>query len=373
MIIHKAYKYRIYPNKEQQVLLEKHFGSARWLYNYALDKKIKHYQKTKKGISRFELQKDIPMLKKAEETKWLKEINSQSLQYSLMCLDNAFTKFFRDKKGFPKFKNKHGKQSFTCPQNFQVVNNKLLLPKFKQGIKIVIDRDIQGKPLLCTVSKTKTNKYFVSVVTEQVIKVKQKKINKKTAIGIDLGIKDFLVLSDSRKIDNPRVTKKYEANLAKEQRRLSRKKKGSKNREKQKLRVARVYEKIRNSRSYFIHKVTRQLVNESQVNTFCLEDLNISGMLRNHKLAKAISDVSWSEFLRQLTYKSAWAGKNIIQIGRFEASSKTCSDCGTTNSLLTLKDRNWVCGECGCKHDRDINAAINILEFAFYKSKLKIP
>jgi putative transposase len=371
MIINKAYKYRIYPNKEQQVLLEKHFGATRWVYNYALEKKIKTYKETNKGLSRFQLQKDIPILKNNEETRWLKEVNSQSLQYSLLCLDNAFTKFFREKKGFPNFKNKHGKQSFTCPQFFSTENNKLFIPKFKKGIKIKLSQEIIGKQLLCTISKTKTNKYFVSIVTEQEKEIKQKKISKKTAIGIDLGIKDFLITSKGDRFSNPKFTKKYEMKLANEQIKLSKKKKGSKNREKQKLRVARVHEKIRNSRADFSHKVTRQLVNESQVNTYCLEDLNISGMLRNHKLAKSIADVSWYEFVRQLTYKAGWVGKNITHIGRFEPSSKMCSNCGKINQDLQLKDREWVCKECGTKHDRDINAAKNILDFSFYKNETK--
>lgn len=371
MKINKAYKYRIYPNKEQQVLLEKHFGATRWIYNYALEKKIKTYKEINKGLSRFQLQKDIPILKNNEETKWLKEVNSQSLQYSLLCLDNAFNKFFREKKGFPNFKNKQGKQSFICPQNFSIEDNKLFIPKFKQGIKIKLSQEIKGKQLLCTISKTKTNKYFVSIVTEQEKEIKQKAISKKTSIGIDLGIKDFLITSKGDKFSNPKFTRKYEKKLSKEQKLLSRKKKGSKNKEKQRIKVAEVHEKIRNGRTDFLHKVTRKLINESQINTYCLEDLNISGMLKNHKLAKSIQDVSWYEFVRQLEYKSKWEGKNILKIGRFEPSSKTCSNCGKINQDLQLKDREWVCRECGFKHDRDINAAKNILDFSFYKNETK--
>lgn len=368
----KAYKYRLYPNKQQQELLSKHFGCCRFVYNYALAKKIEFYTKEKKTLSRFEIQKDLVSMKHTEETEWLKEVNSQSLQASLVNLDQAYTRFFREKKGFPKFKSKHNKQSCQFPQKSKVdfENNKLYVMKFREGIKCKFHRQFEGIIKTTTISKTKTDKYFASILVEETVPELQRKnpdINK--AIGIDLGIKEFAVCSNGKRFENPKHLKISLQKLKKEQRRLSRKCKGSNRRNKQRIRVAQIYEKIKNQRSDFLHKVSRQLVDENQINTYCLETLNVKGMMKNHCLAQSIGDVGWSMFITLLSYKVEWAGKNILRIGRFEPSSRTCNVCGKINKDLTLSDRKWICN-CGAEHDRDFLASCNIRDFAFDRQNL---
>lgn len=368
-MILKAYKYRIYPNAEQSVLIAKHFGSCRWLWNHTLQMKIEAYAKDKTHLSRFDLQKEIPELKQAEDTKWLKEVNSQSLQSVLEHQDKAFTKFFKEKKGFPKFKAKRNEQTFQCPQHYEVDfdNNLLWLPKFKSGIAAVFHRKFEGKIKTATIRQKASGKYYVSILVETPDEEKQtKKPDIKKAVGIDLGIKDFLVLSNGEKIPNPKHLTKAMMRLKRLQKRLSKKNKGSKNREKTRRLLAVQHEKIANKRSDFLHQITSKLVNEKQVDTFCIEDLNVSGMIKNHCLAQSIGDASWSEFVRMLEYKSKWNGKTVLKIGGFEPSSKTCSECGTIKRDLKLSDRTWICPSCGVNHDRDVNAANNILSFAFH-------
>jgi putative transposase len=372
MKILKAYKYRLYPNKQQQELLSKHFGCCRYIYNYALAKKIEHYTKEKKTLSRFEIQKDLVSLKNEKETKWLKEVNSQSLQASLVNLDQAYTRFFREKNGFPKFKSKHNKQSCQFPQKNKVdfENNKLHVMKFREGIKCRFHRQFEGIIKTVTVNKTKTDKYFASILVEENIpEPKKEKPDINKAIGIDLGIKDFAVCSNGKSFENPKHLKKSICKLKKEQKKLSRKKKGSNRRNKQRKRVAKIHEKITNQRNDFLHKVSRELIDENQINTYCLETLNVKGMMKNHCLAQSIGDVGWSTFISFLMYKAEWEGKNILRIDRFEPSSKICNVCGKVNQELKLSDRKWVC-ECGAKHDRDFLAACNIRDFAFDKQNL---
>jgi putative transposase len=368
----KAYKFRLYPNKQQQELLSKHFGCCRYVYNYALTKKIEYYTKEKKTLSRFEIQKDLVSMKYAGETKWLKEVNSQSLQASLVNLDQAYTKFFRKKAGFPKFKSKHNKQSCQFPQKNKVdfENNRLYLMKFREGIKCKFHRQFEGIIKTVTISKTKTDKYFASILVEEAVpEPKREKPNIDKAIGIDLGIKEFAVCSNGKRFENPKYLKKSLDKLKKEQKKLSRKKKGSNRRNKQRKKVAKIHEKITNQRNDFLHKVSRELIDENQINTYCLETLNVKGMMQNHCLAQSISDVGWSMFVSFLSYKSDWAGKNILTIGRFEPSSRTCNICGKINKDLTLSDRKWIC-DCGTEHDRDFLAACNIRNFAFDKQNL---
>ena len=366
----KAYKYRLYPKPQQQELLNKHLGCTRYIYNWALEKKINHYQQENKSLSCFDIKKKLVDLKKNQDTKWLTEVNSQSLQESIINLDKAFTRFFREKKGFPKFKSKHKKQSFSCPQNVKVDwhNSTVKLPKIGE-VKTIFSRKFEGKIKTCTVSKTRTNKYFISILVETIEQPKLKsKINKKKAIGIDLGLKEFAIDSNGNKIENPRYLIKSEERLKVLQRRASKKVKGSNNRKKANLRVAKQHEKIRNQREDFLHKVSSKIISENQ--TVCLETLSVQNMMKNHKLAKSISDVSWSRFVEFLKYKAEWYGVNILQIGRFEASSKTCSCCGWIKKDLTLNDRKWKCEECNVLHDRDVNAAINIKKFALQKQNL---
>ena len=366
----RTYKYRLYPKQEQLIPLAKHFGCVRYIYNWALEMKIRMYQKAKKRLSTFEVQRQLTRLKHQDATSWLSEVNSQSLQQSVKHLENAFTKFFREKKGFPKFKSKHKKQSFSCPQNVKVnfEEGTVQVPKIGK-VKTIFSREFKGTIKTCTISKTRTNKYFVSILVETGQPIPKKpKIDSKKTIGIDLGLKDFAICSDKTKIANPKFLRNDEQRLRVLQRRASKKIKGSKNRAKANLCVAIKHEKIRNRRTDFLHKASTRLIRENQ--TICLETLNVSGMMQNHKLAKSISDVSWSEFVRMLEYKAEWYGKNILRIGKFEPSSKICSCCGWIQQDLTLKQRKWKCKECGVLHDRDVNAAINIKNFALQKQNL---
>jgi putative transposase len=362
-MILKTYKYRLYPTNSQQELIEKHFDCTRFIYNLGLEKKIKAYQKDKKKLSCFDLTKEIPLLKK--ENEWLKEVNAQSLQMSLRNLDNAFGSFFRKHSKFPRFKSKKdNKRSFQIPQKLELKENRLFIPKFREGIKCVVDRKIEGTIKTSTLRKTPTNKYFISILVECDSEFpKKKKIKEKTTVGIDLGIKTFATLSTGEKIDNPKFLDKSLKKLKKQQRWLSRKKKGSHNRKNQIKKVAKIYEKISNQRSNFLHNLSYRLTHENQVDSIAIEDLNVGGMLKNHHLSKAISDASWSEFRRQLEFKSEWYGKNLLTIGRFQPSSKVCS-CGVINNDLKLSDREWTCRGCGLTHDRDILAANNIKRFA---------
>jgi putative transposase len=368
-MLYKAFKYRIYPNKEQEELILKHMGCSRWVYNYGLNKKITSYQETKKGLSKLDIQKDLPELKKNEETSWLTEVNSQTLQASLEALDKAFTRFFKEKKGFPKFKSKKdNRQSFSIPQNTKVDFNlgKLTLPKFKTDIKIKIDRTFDGDIKTCTISKTPTGKYFISVLVEMNQDLPKKKtLHEKQAIGIDLGIKTFATLSNGTEIENPKHLKKSLKKLKKLQRKVSKKIKGSNNRKKSVKKLAILHEKISNKRNDFLHKVSYFLV--TNFDTLCLETLKPYNMIKNHKLAQALSDISIGKFNLLIDYKSEWYGCNILRIGQFEPSSKMCS-CGTINKELKLNQRVWTCNNCGTTHDRDVLAANNIKHFAFAKN-----
>lgn len=367
-MIQRAYKYRLYPKPQQEEFLAKHFGCARFIYNWGLNLKINNYQKEKKSISFFNTCK--LMKQKKSELPWLSEVNSQSLQAALKNLDNAFIRFFREKKGFPNFKSRKSKQSFSCPQNVKVNwnNSTVTLPKIGE-IRAIFSRQFVGKIKTCTISKTPTNKYFISILVETPEhNTKKLKIKNETTVGVDVGLKDFAILSDGVKINNPRYLRTSEQRLKVLQRRASNKKKGSNNRRKAFLRVARQYEKIKNQRDDFLHKASTKLVRENQ--TICLETLNVAGMLKNHNLAKSIADASWSRFMQFLNYKAEWYGCNIIHIGQFEASSKTCSECGMVKHDLTLVDRKWACEGCGILHDRDVNAAINIKKMALQKQNL---
>ena len=369
--IYRGYKYRIYPTPTQATLIDKHIGCARWIYNYALEKKIKAYKKDKTRLSRFDLSADIPWLKKREETEWLEEVNSQSLQMSLKNMDEAFVRFFREKKGFPRFKSKHhSRKSFSVPQSIKVDwKNKIIsVPKIK-NMRFALDRNPEGTIKSAVVSKTPTNKYFISVLVDTGTKPPPKhQIKEETSIGVDLGIKDFLTTSNGEKVDNPKHLKKHLFKLKKLQCRASKKKKGSQNRRKANLRVSKLHERIHNSRTDFLHKTSSKLISENK--TICLEDLNVREMMRNHCLAQSIQDCSWSKFNEFLEYKAEWSGVNIVRIGRFEPSSKMCSKCGWINKDLKLSDREWKCESCDVDHDRDINAAKNILDFGLHKNNL---
>ena len=352
----KAFKYRLIPTKEQSVLLNKHIGACRFVYNLALETKQTAYAGYKVNLNCFDLIKQIPELKK--ECEWLKEINSQSLQQPIRNLDNAFTRFFKGQGNFPKFKKKSNGGSFNVPQNVYLENSKLIIPKFKKGIDVVLHRPIKGEIRQATISRTPTGKYFVSILCETGETNKQKaKIEENTSVGIDLGIKTFLVTSDGEYFDNPKFLRNSISKLKYVQRKFS-KNKGKRT----KNTLAKLHEKVSNQRKDFLHKTSSKLISENQ--TICIEDLNIKGMLSNHKLAQSISDCGWSMFVNMLEYKAEWYGKNILKIGRFEPSSKLCSCCGSINKELTLKDREWTCSNCNTLLDRDVNASINIKNFA---------
>ena len=365
--MYKAFKYRLYPNKEQQVLINKHFGASRYIYNFALNLNIKLFEEEGKSLNRFTLQKFIPALKQKEETSWLNEINSQSLQATLIDVDSAYKKFFREKKGFPKFKSKHNsKQSFAIPYSPTTridFNSKLItIPKIK-NIKFDAHRKFEFDIKSCTISKTSTGKYFISILVDDGIELPNKpKVTDETTIGIDLGIKDFATLSNGTKIDNPKHLKNKLKALKRSQRNLSRKKKGSANRQKAKVKLAKIHEQVANSRRDYQHKVSTSLVRDNQTNTFVMEDLSIRSMLKSNKkkLNQLISDASWYQFITMMKYKCDWYGKNFIQIGRYEPSSKMCNKCGELNKELKLSDRVWTCSKCDITHDRDLNAAKNI-------------
>jgi putative transposase len=363
----KAFKYRIYPTKDQEILIAKSFGCARFVYNRSLNIKSGMYQNDKKGISVFELMKHMAQWKTTEEFSWLKEVNSQALQASLQNLDMAFTKFFREKKGFPKFKTKHGPQSFQNPQSTRVdfEGGKVFLPKFKSGIKCVFHRGFEGKIKTSTVSKSASGKYFISILVEENFDNPVKpQICEENTVGIDLGLKNFLTCSDGRKVGNPRHLKRKLQKLARAQKRMSRRKKGSNNRNRQRKVVAKIHEKVSNTRKDFLHKTTSELAKNQGYSAIAIEDLSVKDMLKNRRLARSISDVGWGMFRQFLSYKCEWYGKNLVVIGRFEPSSKLCS-CGAKNNALSLKDRTWTCEKCGVTHDRDILASQNIRRFAF--------
>jgi putative transposase len=338
-------------------MLSRHFGCVRFLFNHFLKRRIDHYDETGKGLTYHDTAAELTELKKLPEYAWLKEVNSQSLQQSLRDLDTAYNNFFNKRADFPTFKKKQGYHSFQVPQHFSLNEDRLTIPKMSP-IRVVVHRPLEGKARQVTISRNPAGEYYASILCETEI---PEPAYSGREIGIDLGLSSFLITSEGVKVEPGNHYRKAEARLCRLQRRLSRKKEGSKNRLKAKTKVARQHQTIVNQRADFQHKLSYRLVHENQV--IHTEDLAVRNMVKYHRFAKSISDAGWSEFLRQLEYKGAWYGCYINRIDRFFPSSKRCSHCGSVTGRLRLHIRSWKCPECGADHDRDINAATNILIF----------
>ena len=365
----KAYKYRLYPNKEQKEQISKTFGCCRFVYNQMLAKRIDDYKQENKSMSKIDMNNYCNRVMK-KEFEWLKEVDKCALTNSIYNLDEAYRNFFRRVKqgqgiGFPKFKSKKNRRN-SYKTNFSngnikvdFTNNKIQLPKLK-WIKAKVHREFVGKIKSATISQTPSGKYFVSILVDTE-NVQLPKLE--TKVGIDLGLKDFAITSDGEIFDNPKWLRKQEHKLKKAQRNLSRKKKGSKNREKARIKVAKIHEKIANQRKDYLHKISSYITNENQV--IVIEDLKVSNMMSNHKLAKAIGEVSWYEFRTMLEYKCEWKGRQLIIAPTNYASSQLCSNCGNkSQQTKDLSCRTYVCEKCGMVLDRDINASINLLKLA---------
>ena len=357
--MHKGYKARIYPTREQQNIIFRMFGSCRFVYNYFLSERVRSYREDGVSLTYSKTANMLTVLKQDEDYLWLNECDSMSLQESLRNLDRAYQNFFKGNARFPRFHSKRGKQSYrTRNQNncVRVVGNTVRIPKVgfvkHKGLKC-----FSGRILNATVSMSPSGKFYVSLCVET---DNVSLTNGGGTIGLDVGIKEFYTDSNGNAVDNPKTYRRHEKKLVRESRRLSRKVKGSRNRWKQRVRLAVQHEKIVNIRRDFLHKQSSRLADENQV--VCVEDLNVKGMLRNHHLAKAVSDASWSEFFRQLEYKVSERGGILVRIPTFYPSSQTCSCCGYRNPIVrNLAVRRWKCPECKTCHDRDTNAAVNIL------------
>lgn len=353
--MYQAYKYRIYPNPEQQESLAKAFGCCRWFWNYSLNLSQETYKATGKGLLRKDIQGLLPQLKK--EYEWLgTDVYSQCLQVVALNLTTAYKSFFDKRTKYPRFKSKHHRQSISYPQNVKFEGDNIVLPKLGK-IHCVRHRDFEGKIKTVTISLNPDGKYYASVLVDD----GQETITQSTegnAIGIDLGLTDFCITSNGSKYTNPRHIKKHEKNLKRKQKKLSKKVKGSNKRKKARKLVAKVHGKITRSREDFLHKLSRKIVNENQV--IVVENLAVKNMVKNHNLAKAISDCGWGMFCTMLSYKAKNKGKTYVEVDRFYPSSKTCHVCLNQVNSLPLDVRQWQCKHCQTTHDRDINAAINI-------------
>jgi putative transposase len=359
-MLHKAVKVRLDPTPEQQVLLSQHFGCARWWWNYALNQSIETYKETGKSLGQSALNAFLPQLKKAEETLWLSECYSQVLQATTLNLTTAYKNFFSGRARFPRYKSKHGKQSIQYPQNVKVFEGLVQFPGKVGKIKAKLHRNIEGTIKTVTVSLEPSGKYFASILTEAEGENPTVSSEGKI-IEVDLGLAHFAITSDGNKVSkysNPKHLAKHEKNLKRKQQKLAKKQKGSKSRNKAKKTVAKVYDRVTKSRQDFLHKLSRKLVNENQV--VVVENLNVKGMVRNHNLAKAIYDAGWGTFTNFLDYKLQKKGGKLVEIDRWFPSSKLCSNCYYQIDKLPLDVREWICPNCGTRHDRDGNAATNI-------------
>jgi putative transposase len=370
MLFHmlNTYQFRAYPNTGHKEFIAQHFGCTRKVYNHFLGKHEQDYKDSQKPWNFYEYKRELPVLK--EQFPFLKDVNSQSLQAAVQNLDKAYKSFFARRAKHPRFKSKHHRQSFCVPQNTKVDFERglVFIPKLKTGIRCKFHRRFEGTIKQTTLTKTQNGEYYISITVEEpdTVQKMQHTLDEAKAVGIDVGLLSFLTLSDGTKVDNPRWFKQSEKKLARVQRKLSKRIKGSKNRNKQRLKVAKQHQKVSNQRKDFQHKLSRKIVDDSQVSMIFVEDLNVRGMLKNRKLAKHISSVAWGQFLRFLEYKAHRAGKFFGKIGRFEPSSKMCHVCGHINHDLDLSERTWQCPHCLSVLDRDINAAINIRDIGLH-------
>lgn len=361
-MVYRTYKFRMYPNAEQRQVLARYFGSVRFIYNHYLAERKRQYEESGRSDNYAKQAKDLVALKRTEGFDWLKEINSQTLQQTLMHLDAAYRNFFNHTADFPKFKSRKRGGSFTVPQFCYIEDGYVHIPKFKDGLKVKEHRKVRGAVRSMTVSITPTGKYYVSILTEEqfepIAKTNQ-------SVGLDMGLKSLVTTSEGETYDNNRYTKKYEQKLATAQKHLSRKQKYSNGWERQRLKVAKIHETLANSRRDWQHKVSADIV--ERYDTICIEDLGVKHMEekkkggKKNRLSKSISDAGWSSLVAMIVYKAEMNDKTVVKVDRYYPSSKTCSVCGWKNESLSLADRSWTCPECGTKHDRDVNAAVNIL------------